>query len=563
MDAVKPPVRPEGDLATSTVVAEAFAQELTGASMVATGLPQLDAVLALRAVWIFTIAAWISRKCDPFLMVFVISMLGTAASKPIMELHQVHELAKLLPGIGVHLDASQLFVSFQSSETALKIAGVSSVATACLLGWLVSKKSPVLALVVYILTCICNAQSGLVDDYPARILAPLFVLALSAFSKHVRYLNVAAAVFAASFMNVIQEGEQALFRDLLPLALWGGFMLLIVHDILVRAGVIEGVSFVATAGVILFTLTFVIYSLSKYLDGVDLSFMAPWMEHTLTWEELAQLNCLPACMGQFEASLPGVFCTTFGIVTILRNIIGGRSNFIKGITSTGIVITLAAGSFIAAQRGDLLLCPNVTAVIALLALFISERASGVPGAKGHSSVRKQIGYHIVKYWITPAAAAALEEEEMGASDNKADEAEGTVTGRHVTFVDGPADSRDKKLPSSKEMEKIWQNVNRIFDEVEKAKKVHAQYKAMAFQQEAVANGLRSYDEASELRAQEAREKADDLTKKCREASSRVDALKRKARKAIEDAQQLEKALAKQGKSKTANTQAAAAHAKTT
>ncbi|GBG30963.1 Hypothetical Protein FCC1311_071842 [Hondaea fermentalgiana] len=565
------------ELATSTKVAEAVAQELSRSNVAETGLPQLDRVLALRALWVFIVLAWISRKCDAFLVVLVVAMFGSVAALPVAE-DIVEATEIVLPGVAFEMDLNNLLSSLQTShrEHALVAAAGGTTLLAMGLGWVVSKRSPVLGLVLYILVVICNVQSGVADEYPVRVLAPILILALSAYSKHIRYLNVATAVLATSLVAASDADTSALLlRDLAPLALWGGFALLIAHDLLVRARVVEGIAMLTASAVVVYTFSFAAYELTTTVShDLRIKSVSSFFNMRLNWVQLSQLTCLPQCQRNFEASLPGVFCTLFGIVSILRDIVGGRANFIKGITSAGIVVALASGVFIAADQQVLLYDPNVTSVITVLALLISERVSaatpsGAMGVDAGSKLieKKRIGLHTNTYWRTcrsgntdsraDAEAGELDiktdKPALGASELPANSgARANGSSKRVHFVTGDAagDAGDRPLPTAREMEKIWDDVNRYYSDLDKAKKVHRQYQKMAFQQEAVANGVRSYDESSRANAQREREKANEYSQKLREASTRVTNLSRKAKKAMATAQEFEQRIAAAKKSES-------------
>ncbi|CAK9018307.1 Cytochrome P450 4F12 (CYPIVF12) [Durusdinium trenchii] len=514
------------------------------------GALAVDWVWATRAGGALVLCLWVSRRFDAFLMVALVSTVAsaTALQTPGWEA-ALERVAPALPGVSSRLDlvhvAQPVFETLASAEIAAGVCGLSLIAVSAGLGWVVSRKSPVSGLLLYIVTFICIDQSGFLDGYPIRLVVPVVLVSLSIFSRHIRYLNLSAAVFAIVSVARWSEYDQGDLgapevKDVVPLAFWMGFALLLVHDVLVRLGVVEWTTLVAESAVLVFNFVVLVHAGLLHAYALDIS---TWggktiLYNTMTWEELLRLDCFPECVSRFESVVPGVFCTLFGVVTIMRNIIGGRSELLRGVVSLALVTGGAAAGLAFAGKSALLLRPNVTSVISAVALVVSERMAHVKVGFSTKETAlqpqgKRVGYHVLIYWA--------DNKKVSSSNAEADQRR---AGKHVSF-DDQGNASKAKLPSDRQMEHMWAMVDAAYKDMHKAKTTYKHYQKLAFKQEAVAKGIRSYDEASTALAKREAEKAKELSERCRQASADVKKFEREAKSASAKAKAYEEQLQQQ------------------
>lgn len=360
-------------------------------------------------------------------------------------------------------------------------------------------------------------------------------------------------------------------QDLAPVALWAGFLLLLLHDVLVRLGIMSSVAKVAEVGVLAFTCLVVAHAgVSAAALDVDLGAVGTFLDSALAWPEVLSLECLPGCVARLEAAVPGCFCTAFCLVTTCRNIVGGRSHFAKGVLSAVLVVASLMGGLVAMGREDLWLQPNVTCVMAAVALAASQRAAFIPTPPGGTAAPnsntdlKKIEFHRLIYWFgrrrrRNAGSSSGSDPDAHASDALAAGAqhagapaalrqrgvgqEGGQARAGAGGRGGAASALASASPSPQSMEVLWANVKSRYGQLDRAKKVHAKYKALAFKQEAIANGVRPYDGPSTARAVAERGKAELLKTKCTQAAQDVRKLDRDSEKARAEALAMESALA--------------------
>jgi len=507
---------------------------------------------AARGAWIAVVALWVSKRADPFLVVLFITLIASLLALPFRR--QLLRALAPLPGVRQRLDASSLlgpalFGMGVHHEDAVDAIGATMVVLPALaVGRAGSRKSPVLGLVIYIICFICAAQSGFFDDYPVRLVAPVLLLGLSAYSRHIRYLNLSATVFATVALAT-EEDEPGELKDLVPLCLWGGFALLLLQDILVRIGFVESM-IVATESVVLaFVILVVVEHGGSQTYEIDFGKVGEWLQMGLQWPEIFPLECLPSCMNRFKASIPGIFCSLFGLVTICRNVVASRakSNIATLISAIGVI-----GSFISAcvvfKKLHWFLEPNFTSVVSVMALFVSARIGGIKlnplGKKG-----KRIGYHKMIYWHggrkmeDPNAEGCDEDDSDGSADGEDEEGDNEKNvemeaRKRIRF----SDDGNEQNPTEKHVEAQWEVFEVLDRQLQQAKRIHKRYKDAAFAQEAYANGMKGFDEDSKVQAAKARERADETSRKCREASLQVKSSHKKANEAREKAEKMERRL---------------------
>jgi len=437
-----------------------------------------------------------------------------------------------LPGLERKYNLMYMFSPvpwIQSKEVATVLyAGISGLFFV-VVGWLVSRRSPVLALVVYILYFIVNVQSGFFDDYPVRLVVPVVLLLLSLGFRHIRYLNIAASMFAAVLIATTEFEETPLVKDLAPEALWAGFFICILQDSLARLGMFEFVLVSTLYGLLVFPYLCFAYMCVNKLDS---SKMVTWenflLNKSLTWEDFAKSECLPNCGMDFALSLPGMISTLFYASTVIRNVVLGRSSFIKSAGIHLVVVGSIVGFAVADEKVDYLFLPNVTALIGALGLLFTLVLAGNNSSEDGLGVTE--GNKFLTFWKLrkKSADASTGIDKKNLHENV---------------------QKQGGIPTEKQVEDLWVIFEQDQQELERARKLYDRFKKLAFQQEAIVNGFRPYDEASEKKHENEKAKAAAYAEKCREAGKKMKELDNIVKQSRTKLNELEGKIASQQKPK--------------
>jgi hypothetical protein len=539
------------------------------------GEQRLDWLMATRAVWALVVLLWVSTKFDATLVVALVSACVTTLSLPLQDRIEEYAL-KWVPGVANRLNVHHLVEplvpalgkvlaqGWSAHAAAGALGGAALVIVALLLGRFLSKRSPFAALLVYIVALVTNTQSGFLDDYPVRLAVPLMMLLLSGASRHVRYLNLAAVVATVLSLAAAEADTRApAVAELVPQALWAGLALLVVHDLLVRSGVVDLVRVAFESCVLLFTLLVVLHLAAAELYGAGalrawaddrlprpvaaaaLALLPEPGKPALEWPAIAIAECLPKCAPAFEAALPGVFATSFCAVVLLRGALGAPEPLgalLASVLAAGVVVSVCAGALLALGRERMLLRADVTAVVsALCVLFVENVVARSP--RYHAGAGRRVAYHVIKYWITAAdrrAAAAAREiaaHTKGGPNEPVSPAEARKQEQAQALAEEAAAG-----PSEDALKRLWDLVAHDRSLLDKTRVLHKRYRAAAFQQEASVSAYKSEDDASVTKAQEARAKAEQLTNKCRELSTEMKKIEERLGAAEDKARAMEHAL---------------------
>jgi len=432
--------------------------------------------MAIHEAWlgliILVVAAWVSRKCDALLVVMLVSSFGSLFI-PLQRTISIH--LKIQPPLAI---ACYLFSS--------------------LVGWMISKKSPFLGMLLFVVTILCNLENEGLNEYPFRLIVPFGIVLLSVLSRHIRYLTISSIVY-----GIIKQDAAA------GQAICAGLILVVVHDVLLRVHIIEWISMVTESMVLVFTFLVLVQKVGLIVFETQIG---P-RDFALSWQQLYSLDCFSTgCGGRLQQSIPGVFCTLFCFISIIR-LHGHHRAILIGV----IGVVIQAGIVVLAGHQALLYSPNVSSVIAALALLLVEQISG------KTTKKIVLQCHQIVYWRSTKEITVSREE---------------VITKEKVIVKGT------DLPTEEEMDLLWQQVDIDYTELERAKSVFTKYKDLAFQQEALASGMVGFDPESETKA---RQKAMNLNEKMREASNQVKILERKCRHSETKARNLEQKLLASGK----------------
>jgi hypothetical protein len=338
-------------------------------------------------------------------------------------------------------------------------------------------------------------------------------------------------------------------------------VLLVVHDLLVRSGVVDLVRVAFESCVLLFTLLVVLHLAAAELYGAGalrawaddrlprpvaaaaLALLPEQGKPALEWPAIASAECLPKCASAFEAALPGVFATNFCAVVLLRGALGAPEPLgalLASVLAAGVVACACAGALLTLGRERMLLRPDVTAVVSALCVLLVENVVA-RSPRYHAGAGRRVAYHVIKYWVTAADRLAARRETAAHNKGGQNEPVSPAEARKQEQAQALAEEAAAG-PSEDALKCLWDLVAHDRSLLDKTRVLHKRYRAAAFQQEASVSAYKSEDDASVSKAQEARAKAEQLTNKCRELSTEMKKIEERLGAAEDKARAMEHAL---------------------